>query len=234
MAKKHKNSNYVTEKTIAKKESQEKAIKKKEMTKLITYISIATASVLAIVALIVLLVVFAAPKPTHHATIKLVGYDETIHVELYGDLAPETVDNFVKLANDHFYDGLTFHRVIKDFMIQGGDPKGDGTGGSDKTIKGEFKANGFNNTLSHTRGVISMARSGNNVSGFDTASSQFFIVHKDSPHLDGQYAAFGRVIEGMDIVDDICENTPVIPNSDGAVSSINQPVIEYITIHQAH
>lgn len=124
----------------------------------------------------------------------------TIQLELYPEKAPETVANFEKLVKAGFYDGLTFHRIIKGFMIQGGDPKGDGTGGSDETIKGEFTANGFTkNDLSHKRGVISMARS----MSYDSASSQFFIVHEDSDFLDGQYAAFGRVTDGMDVVDAI-------------------------------
>ena len=120
-------------------------------------------------------------------------------LELYPEYAPQTVENFVELANEHFYDGLIFHRVIKNFMIQGGDPLGAGFGGSDKKIKGEFAANGVNNPLRHERGVISMARS----QSPNSASSQFFIVHKDSPHLDGQYAAFGKVVDGIDVVDEI-------------------------------
>ena len=127
---------------------------------------------------------------------------EEIHLELYPDVAPITVANFVDLANSGYYDGLIFHRVINGFMIQGGDPNGDGTGGPGFTIKGEFSANGVKNDLSHTRGVISMARKG---TGNNTAGSQFFIVQTDSPHLDGQYAAFGRVIdeESMKVVDEI-------------------------------
>lgn len=120
-------------------------------------------------------------------------------LELYPEYAPQTVENFVELANEHFYDGLIFHRVIKNFMIQGGDPLGTGFGGSDKKIKGEFAANGVNNPLRHERGVISMARS----QSPNSASSQFFIVHKDLPHLDGQYAAFGKVVDGIDVVDEI-------------------------------
>ena len=120
-------------------------------------------------------------------------------LELYPEYAPQTVENFVELANEHFYDGLIFHRVIKNFMIQGGDHLGTGFGGSDKKIKGEFAANGVNNPLRHERGVISMARS----QSPNSASSQFFIVHKDSPHLDGQYAAFGKVVDGIDVVDEI-------------------------------
>ena len=124
-----------------------------------------------------------------------------ITVELYPDVAPNTVANFITLANQGFYDGLIFHRVIKGFMIQGGDPNGNGTGGSGYSIKGEFSANGFDNKLSHTRGVISMARS----SSFDSAGSQFFIMHADGTYLDTQYAAFGEVVDGMDVVDAIAE-----------------------------
>ena len=124
-----------------------------------------------------------------------------IKIELYPDKAPITAANFEKLAREGFYDGLIFHRVIKDFMIQGGDPEGTGMGGSKENIKGEFRANGFDNPIKHERGVISMARTQDP----DSASSQFFIVHSDSPHLDGQYAAFGRVVEGMDAVDEIAE-----------------------------
>lgn len=143
-----------------------------------------------------------------------------IQLELYPDIAPITVENFVSLVEDGFYDGLTFHRIIKDFMIQGGDPKGDGTGGSDKEIKGEFSSNGVENTLSHTRGVISMARSNNP----DSASSQFFIMHKDTPRLDGQYAAFGKVTEGMDVVDEIAS---VKVENDAPVEPV---YIEYIKV----
>ena len=121
--------------------------------------------------------------------------------ELYPEYAPLTVENFEKLANDGFYDGLTFHRVIPGFMIQGGCPKGNGTGGPGYTIKGEFDANGVRNDLDHTRGVLSMARAMHP----DSAGSQFFIMHKNSPHLDGSYAAFGKVIEGMENVNKIAE-----------------------------
>ena len=139
--------------------------------------------------------------PNPQVTITMENGEE-IHLELYPDVAPITVANFVDLANSGYYDGLIFHRVINGFMIQGGDPNGDGTGGPGFTIKGEFSANGVKNDLSHTRGVISMARKG---TGNNTAGSQFFIVQTDSPHLDGQYAAFGRVIdeESMKVVDEI-------------------------------
>ena len=122
-----------------------------------------------------------------------------IELELCPEAAPETVKNFETLVKSGFYDGLTFHRIIPGFMIQGGDPLGNGMGGADKNIKGEFRANGHNNPIKHERGVISMARA------FDpnSASSQFFIMHADAPHLDGQYAAFGKVISGMDAVDEI-------------------------------
>lgn len=126
-----------------------------------------------------------------------------IELELYQDIAPITVDNFVKLVNKGFYDGLTFHRVIKGFMIQGGCPYGTGTGGPGYSIKGEFIANGVNNTLKHTRGVISMARAMDP----DSAGSQFFIMHQDAPHLDGQYAAFGKVVRGIEVVD-LIASTP--------------------------
>lgn len=122
-----------------------------------------------------------------------------IKIELYPDKAPITVANFEKLVGEGFYNGLIFHRVISGFMIQGGDPLGTGTGGSKNKIKGEFRSNGVQNDLKHTRGVISMARSANP----DSASSQFFIMHKDAPHLDGQYAAFGKVVEGIEVVDEI-------------------------------
>ena len=149
----------------------------------------------------------------------------TITVELYPDVAPITVENFVSLAKKGFYDGLTFHRIIKGFMIQGGDPLGNGTGGSDKTIKGEFSGNGVNNPLKHTRGVISMARS----SDPNSASSQFFIMHEDDPHLDGQYAAFGKVTEGMEVVDKIANDAKPV-DGNGTIPSSKQPVINSIKI----
>ncbi len=149
----------------------------------------------------------------------------TVRFDMDADKAPVTVTNFVSLVRSGFYDGLTFHRIIDGFMIQGGDPLGNGTGGSDTKIKGEFKANGVENDQSHTRGAVSMARS----SDMNSASSQFFIVQKDSTYLDGQYACFGYVTEGMDVVDAICKNTPVT-DSNGTVKAENQPVIESIRI----
>ena len=161
----------------------------------------------------------------HHVEIEVENYG-VIKVELNGDIAPITVKNFISLAEEGFYDGLTFHRIIDGFMIQGGDPNADGTGGSEKKIKGEFSANGVNNTISHTRGVISMARRGDS---FNSASSQFFIMHADAPHLNGQYAAFGFVTEGMEIVDEICKDTPVTDNN-GTVVKSKQPVIKEIRV----
>lgn len=160
----------------------------------------------------------------HHAVITVRDYGE-IKLELDGDTAPITVKNFVELAESGFYDGLTFHRIISGFMIQGGDPEGNGTGGSGENITGEFSLNGIENNISHTRGTISMARA----QDYDSASSQFFIMHEDGTHLDGQYAAFGHVTEGMEVVDAIAENTPVTDNN-GTVSKENQPVIESIVI----
>ena len=160
----------------------------------------------------------------HHATIEVKDYG-TIKLELDADTAPITVSNFAKLVNEGFYDGLTFHRIISGFMIQGGDPLGDGTGGSDEEIKGEFELNGVKNDISHTRGVISMARA----QDYDSASSQFFIVHEDSTFLDGQYAGFGRVTDGIDVVDKICENIQV-EDDNGTVLKENQPVIEKIVM----
>ena len=160
----------------------------------------------------------------HHVTIDVQDYG-TISLELDADTAPISVTNFINLANEGFYDGLTFHRIISGFMIQGGDPNGNGTGGSEKTIKGEFSANGVENDISHVRGVISMARANDP----DRGSSQFFIVHEDSTFLDGQYAAFGHVTDGMDVVDAICEAVPVQDNN-GTVAAADQPVITAVTV----
>lgn len=167
---------------------------------------------------------YPAASGTHHVEIAVEDYG-TIKAELDGDTAPISVGNFIGLAEDGFYDGLTFHRIIDGFMIQGGDPNGDGTGGAANTIKGEFANNGVENDIAHVRGTISMARPND----YDGASSQFFIVHQDSPHLNGDYAAFGHVTEGMDIVDDICNNTPSDPVS-GAVAPDDQPIIESIKV----
>jgi len=149
-----------------------------------------------------------------------------IEAELYPAVAPETVANFTKLISNGFYDGLTFHRTINTFMIQGGDPLGNGKGNSGTTINGEFANNGFPNGLSHTRGVLSMARGGRDM---NSASCQFFIVQQDATFLDGDYAAFGLVTTGMDIVDSIALNTPV-EDDNGTVLPENQPIINSIVI----
>lgn len=163
---------------------------------------------------------------TDQCVIEIKDYG-TITVGLDANAAPITVANFKKLVNEGFYNGLTFHRIISDFMIQGGDPNGDGTGGSSETIKGEFTSNGVKNSLKHTRGAISMARSQSN----DSASSQFFIVHKTSStntqSLDGKYACFGYVTSGMEVVDKICESVKTT-DSNGTVSKADQPVITSI------
>lgn len=161
----------------------------------------------------------------HHVAIEISSYG-TIEVELDADTAPITVTNFINLANSGFYNGLTFHRVIDGFMIQGGDPNGDGTGGSSETIKGEFSKNGVTNNISHVRGTISMARSSAN----NSASSQFFIMQKDTPSLDGQYAAFGTVTSGMDIVDKICKDC-TDTNQNGVITDKSkQPVISTVRV----
>lgn len=146
---------------------------------------------------------------------------DVFYVELYPDVAPNTVNNFISLVKKGFYNGLCFHRVIEGFMIQGGDPKGNGTGGPGYTIRGEFSKNGFKNDLKHKRGVISMARS----MMPNSAGSQFFIIHADAPHLDGQYAAFGQVIDGMDVIDKIAE-----VNVDYNDKPLRDQVIKTVTV----
>ena len=146
---------------------------------------------------------------------------DVIKAELYPDIAPNSVNNFISLINKKFYDGLIFHRVIKGFMIQGGCPDGTGMGDPGYSIKGEFKMNGFENTLKHTEGVLSMARAQHP----DSAGSQFFIMHKNSPHLDGQYAAFGKVIEGMDVVNKIAET-----KTDWSDKPLEPQVMQTVTV----
>ncbi len=168
----------------------------------------------------------AEPIGKYTAVIDIADYG-AITLELDGDSAPLTVANFVKLAKDGFYDGLTFHRIMDGFMMQGGDPNGNGTGGSDETIPGEFSANGYDNPISHTRGTISMARAQDP----NSASSQFFICQADSTFLDGSYAAFGRVTDGMDVVDAICADAQ--PTDDnGTIPPEAQPIINSITIQE--
>ena len=160
----------------------------------------------------------------HHAEIDIADYG-TVSVELDGDTAPITVQNFMDLANSGFYDGLTFHRIIDGFMIQGGDPNGNGTGGSDNNIVGEFAENGYENNIEHVKGVISMARAQDP----NSASSQFFIMVADAPYLDGQYAAFGHVTSGQEIVDKIAEDAKPL-DSNGTIATEDQPVITTIRI----
>ncbi|MCR5790175.1 MAG: peptidylprolyl isomerase [Lachnospiraceae bacterium] len=166
----------------------------------------------------------ADPAEVPYAEITVKDYG-LIRVMLEPAEAPETVRNFIDLAESGFYDGLTFHRIMDGFMMQGGDPDGNGTGGADKTIKGEFALNGVENNISHVRGVISMARSQDP----DSASSQFFIVQSDSTFLDGQYAGFGRVTEGIEIVDQICADAKPTDNN-GTIPPAEQPVMESVKI----
>ena len=183
-----------------------------------------------------LLVPFTAcGDDTQYAHIEIENYG-TIVFELRPDQAPETVANFIKLAESGFYNGLTFHRIMEGFMMQGGCPNGDGSGDSGTEIVGEFSANGYNNTLSHVRGTVSMARGGHPYYDsyfYNTGSSQFFIVHKDSTQLDGKYAAFGTVVEGMEIVDKICTEAKPTDNN-GSIPPANQPVIKSITISDSY
>lgn len=161
----------------------------------------------------------------YYAEIDIKNYG-VIKLELDADTAPVTVTNFVNLAESGFYNGLTFHRIIEGFMMQGGDPDGNGTGGSETSIKGEFSANGCKNDISHKRGVISMARRGDS---YDSATSQFFIMHADADYLDGNYAAFGHVTEGLDVVDKICSEAEPV-DSNGLIAADKQPVINSIKI----
>lgn len=186
-------------------------------------------AVLIVMSAVLILLCFAScgskgMKGTHHAEMVIKNYG-TVKIELYGDQAPLTVENFVNLCNKGFYDGLTFHRYVKDFVLQGGDPEGTGLGGCESSVKGEFSANGVKNTIKHKKGVISMAR---NQFDFNSASSQFFICLKNScsDDLDGQYAAFGKITEGMDIIDKLCAD---LTESD-CLPADQQPVIETIKV----
>lgn len=165
-------------------------------------------------------------NPTHYASIDIQDYG-TIKVALDANTAPKTVANFVSLAESGFYDGLTFHRIIENFMMQGGDPNADNTGGSGENVVGEFAQNGIKNPLSHVRGAISMARGTDN----DSGSSQFFIVHQDSTYLDGEYAAFGYVTEGIEVVDAVCESAEPT-DGNGTIEAAAQPIINSIIIEE--
>lgn len=205
-----------------KKRSAPKKPEKRSHTGLILGIALALAAVT--LAAVLLLRGRSGKSTLHHVELEVQNYG-TITMELDASAAPKTVENFLKLAESGFYDGLTFHRIIDGFMIQGGDPRGDGTGGSDETVVGEFAENGVENPISHVRGTVSMARS----SDKNSASSQFFIVQTDSTYLDGQYAAFGHVTDGMDIVDAICKNTRTTDRN-GTVAPENQPVITAVRV----
>lgn len=182
--------------------------------------------IISIIVMIILVTIVTGCDNSNKYSIEMSIKDYgIIKLELDESIAPITVNNFVNLVNEHFYDGLTFHRVIKGFMIQGGSPTADGNGSLNNKIKGEFSKNGYDNPLKHTRGVISMARSND----YNSASCQFFIVEEDSPHLDGLYAAFGIVTEGIEVVDKITDNTKV-EDKNGTVLKENQPIIEYIKI----
>lgn len=232
--KKRKNSNYVTEKTILAKKQKEKAEHNKKVRRTALIITALALSAALIIGGILALGfgVFGWGKPsqnfkvTHHATMVIKDYG-TVHIELYGEEAPETVANFVSLANEGFYNGLTFHRIIENFMAQGG--KSDTV--TKPTIKGEFSANGVDNDILHNRGVISMARG----DGLDSASTQFFIVQntEKSEHLNGYYAAFGKVTSGMDVIDAICKDAEPYDNN-GFILPAEQPIITSISIHGVH
>lgn len=213
------------------KKQQELAAKKKKKN---TIIGICIVAALLIIAGLLCFFLTRPDTPktdldlsaAYYADITVRDYG-TITVALDATSAPITVENFIHLAKSGFYDGLTFHRIMEGFMMQGGDPEGNGQGGSDEQIKGEFSANGVNNPISHTRGTISMARA----KALDSASSQFFIVQQDSTFLDGQYAGFGHVTEGMEIVDRICTDAQPIDDN-GTIPAAEQPVIESVVIRE--
>ena len=206
---------------------------KKRFSRIATAIATAKPFLLLTVAVLLFACTFVScGKKAQYVTLTVQYFDSEgteqtgdIVIQLRPDVAPITVENFESLVSSGFYDGLTFHRVYSGFMIQGGDPDGNGTGGSEKTIKGEFSANGVNNTLSHKRGVVSMARS----SSYKSASSQFFICHADSTFLDGNYAAFGEVVSGMDVVDGIA-GTAVVSNGIEVSQPVTPPVIVKATL----
>ena len=203
--------------------SKEKKESKIDMKKYIKY-----GVILGIVMTIIIGLLWPTESKIYNVEVSVKDYGK-IELELDGDTAPITVENFIKLVNEKFYDGLTFHRIIDGFMIQGGDPKGDGTGGSETTIKGEFSNNGIENNISHERGVISMAR---NSYSNDSASSQFFIMHKTNTSLDGNYAAFGKVTSGIEVVDKIVETVASLGDDNGLVPKESQPVIEFIKVQE--
>ena len=225
----------INKKRIAERQRQaEAAAKKEKNSKSAAIISLVVAIVAGLCVLgigIGLIVDHIASQPKNYIAKIEIENHGTITLELDGSAAPITVENFVKLAKDGFYDGLTFHRIIDGFMMQGGCPKGDGTGDAGQDIKGEFSANGWDNPIKHERGTISMARANDP----NSASCQFFIVHETSANntasLDGKYAAFGRVTSGMEIVDKICSDAKPTDNN-GSIAKADQPVIKTITIQE--
>ena len=215
----------INKKRIAERQRAAEAAAKKEKNAHTAALVGAVAAIVAAVAVFaVAIVLIVSGSKTYYADITIENYG-TVTVKLDADAAPFTCENFISLAESGFYDGLTFHRIMEGFMMQGGDPDGNGTGGASKKIKGEFSANGWDNPISHVRGTISMARS----ETYDSASSQFFIVHEDSTFLDGKYAAFGQVVAGMEVVDAICTEAEPIDNN-GTIPAAKQPVITSVTI----
>ncbi len=208
------------------KQSKEMKQKKQKQKKMLIAGAVITAACLVILLAVLGWKSIKESKTTYYADIEIAGCGKITFV-MDQKAAPVTVKNFVRLAESGFYDGLTFHRIKAGFMMQGGDPKGNGTGGSGKTIKGEFGDNGHQNDLSHTRGAVSMARA----KDYDSASSQFFIMHEDKPSLDGEYAVFGYVTEGMDVVDAVCEGAKPTDNN-GTIKPEEQPVITSIRIRR--
>ena len=238
--KKKSSSPIVTrEQKLAEAKAIKEATQRKNKITLIISLAVVAVLILSLIALVIVRNVMAnrntpglkpngKAKDTVYVKMSVQDYGDII-LELDGEEAPITVANFVNLVNEGFYDGLTFHRVISDFMIQGGDPKADGTGGSDKKIKGEFENNGYHNCIAHEYGVISMARS----DGYDSASSQFFICNSNSSkvsNLDDNYAAFGHVIYGMNVVDLITSKTAPIANSNDIVPKSEQAVITSVEV----
>lgn len=235
--KKHKNSNYNGAEKAARLAAEKEALAKAQMRKNIITVAIAAAVIVAAILTIVLVSAWFNNASEYARTRDITDRDVTyveFSVEDYGKFvvmldattAPKTVANFLALVNSGFYDGLTFHRIIEDFMIQGGDPDGDGSGGLDTKLTGEFAANGYENDIQHLRGVISMARS----NPYDSASCQFFICNADSTFLDGNYAAFGYVVDGLGVVDKITRKS-VKFTTDGVIEDkTKQPVIEYVKV----
>lgn len=235
--KKHKNSNYNGAARTALREAEKAAAEKAAMRKNIVTAAVAIAVVAVAIAAIVLLSLWVNNSCKYARTRDITDRDVTyveFSVEDYGKFvvmldattAPKTVSNFITLVNSEFYNGLTFHRIIEDFMIQGGDPEGTGRGDGPTSVVGEFALNGHDNDIKHLRGVISMARS----NSYNSASCQFFICNATSPHLDGSYAAFGYVVDGMRVVDKITRKGVKFTTDGVIIDKTKQPVIEYVKV----